>query len=45
LFVRDEGNIVMLGLVKACMKMIQRKDAVLKITELVGKNMEQAKKY
>jgi hypothetical protein len=27
------------------MKRISRKDAVLKITELVGKNMEPAKKY
>lgn len=27
------------------MKIITRKEAVLKVTELVGKNMEQAKKY
>ena len=27
------------------MKRIVRKDAILKITELVGKNMEPAKKY
>ncbi len=27
------------------MKKISRKDAILKITELVGKNIEPAKKY
>lgn len=36
---------VTLKLVKECMKRIVRKDAILKITELVGKNMEPAKKY
>ena len=35
----------MVKLVKECMKKTTRKDAVLKITELVGKNIQPAKKY
>ena len=38
-------EIVSLKLVKECMKKVTRKQAILKITELVGKNMEPAKKY
>jgi hypothetical protein len=36
---------VSLKLVKECMKRINRKQAILKITELVGKNIQPAKKY
>lgn len=47
LFFKDQKlkEIVMVKLVKECMKKITRKEAILKITELVGKNMQPAKKY
>jgi hypothetical protein len=32
-------------LIKTCLKRITRKDSVLKITELIGKNMEKPKTF
>jgi hypothetical protein len=34
-----------LALVKVCMKHITRKDSVVKITSLIGKNMTETKSY
>jgi hypothetical protein len=34
-----------LGLIKKCMRKISRKDSVVKITSLIGKNMSMPKKY
>ena len=41
----DTNQAYQIGLIKKCMKKISRKDSVVKITSLIGKNMAPPKKY
>lgn len=41
----DTNQAYKLNLVKKCMKKISRKDSVVKITSLIGKNMTTPKKF
>jgi hypothetical protein len=41
----DANEQYQLSLVKTCMKHITRKDSVVKITSLIGKNMTSTKTY
>lgn len=41
----DYDNYLVLKMIKPCMKKITRKDSVVRITALIGKNMTETKRY